>query len=211
MKTFQCLFLRCLGEKIKIWCNEIVDLRVRLQADKRPSWQAIRRPFLETAILSSHLKAKQNCEHSPIHWHWEKWVIPFTQWLMAFHSAVHQVGKDACNSLRVPLLWAEISLKHGSGFAVVICSPLQLLFSACAVEVPGGLGQIWFGLQAYPGVSSSLRIRTVVLILQAQDLSLKLLAYMNYLKDYSWASWLLSTLAALVWAKSSAFCKGIHV
>lgn len=92
--------------------------------------------------------------------------MPLPRWLMAFPSAVHQVGKDACNSLRVPLFWAEISLKHGSDSAGVICSPLQLLFSARAVEVPGGLEQTWFGLQAYPGVSSSLRIRTVVLILQ---------------------------------------------
>lgn len=55
-------------------------------------------------------------------------------------------GWKRCNSLRVPLLWAEISLELGSGFAVVICSPLQLLFSASAVEAPGGLGQSWFGL-----------------------------------------------------------------
>lgn len=90
---------------------------------------------------------------------------------MAFHSAVHQVGKDACNSLRVPLLRAEISLKHSSGFAGVIRSPLQLLFSAGAVEVPGAPGQNWFGLQAYPGASSSLRIRTVVLILQTRPIT----------------------------------------
>lgn len=70
---------------------------------------------------------------------------------MAFHSVVQQVGKGACNPLCVPLLWGEISLKHGSGFAEIIGSPLQLLFSACTVGMPGypslgGLRYNWFGL-----------------------------------------------------------------
>lgn len=56
---------------------------------------------------------------------------------MAFHSVVQQAGKGACSPLRVPLLWGEISLKHGSGFAEIIGSPLQLLFSACTVGMPG--------------------------------------------------------------------------
>lgn len=118
------------------------DLRVWLQADKRQSEQAIRRSFPETGSPSSHLKAQaQLWAQSRPQQLWAKWVIPFTL---------------ECNMLRkmlavlcVPLLGGEISLKHGSGFAVVVWSHLQLLFSTCTAEVPRGLqwglGYSWFG------------------------------------------------------------------